>query len=331
MPILLNAHPGTKYGIPFPVLRALVVRHHGREHSRGAARDRRVRLVRHPDLHRRRGGQDLRRRALARLRRRSAAASACSASSLPSAITFLDLLGAQHLHHLPRHERGARVRELGRAAGAGDGRRAARLGRVDAPAASGRCSTQPSQFATFGEFWKVFVPSLTGMIGFWATLVAQHPRLHALRQGPARADARPDARPADDDDRVLGDGRGHHQRVAGDPARASTLEKLWDPVFILAQLTSPRRRPGTDRAAASRRPATRARRRDRRAVRRRRSRRVSVNIAANVVEPGERLRQPRAAADLASRPAASSPASLGIADDAVEAARRAPARTSSTG
>ena len=30
--------------------------------------------------------------------------------------------------------------------------------------------TQPSRLATFGAFWKVFVPSLTAMIGFWATL-----------------------------------------------------------------------------------------------------------------------------------------------------------------
>src|SRR5437899_2167625 len=29
---------------------------------------------------------------------------------------------------------------------------------------------QPSRFNSLGEFWKVFVPSLTGMIGFWATL-----------------------------------------------------------------------------------------------------------------------------------------------------------------
>lgn len=29
---------------------------------------------------------------------------------------------------------------------------------------------QPSKFNTFGEFWAVFIPSLTGMIGFWSTL-----------------------------------------------------------------------------------------------------------------------------------------------------------------
>src|SRR5213595_2903948 len=30
--------------------------------------------------------------------------------------------------------------------------------------------TQQSKFHTVGEFWKIFIPSLTAMIGFWATL-----------------------------------------------------------------------------------------------------------------------------------------------------------------
>ena len=34
---------------------------------------------------------------------------------------------------------------------------------------------QPSKFATVGEFWKVFVPSLTAMVGFWATLSLNMP------------------------------------------------------------------------------------------------------------------------------------------------------------
>ncbi len=34
---------------------------------------------------------------------------------------------------------------------------------------------QPSRFATVGEFWMVFVPSLTGMVGFWATLSLNMP------------------------------------------------------------------------------------------------------------------------------------------------------------
>ncbi|MEO5761123.1 MAG: NCS1 family nucleobase:cation symporter-1 [Vicinamibacteria bacterium] len=34
---------------------------------------------------------------------------------------------------------------------------------------------QPSKFTDFGAFWKVFVPSLTGMVGFWATLSLNMP------------------------------------------------------------------------------------------------------------------------------------------------------------
>jgi len=30
--------------------------------------------------------------------------------------------------------------------------------------------SQPSKFKTAGEFWRFFIPSLTGMVGFWATL-----------------------------------------------------------------------------------------------------------------------------------------------------------------
>ncbi len=30
--------------------------------------------------------------------------------------------------------------------------------------------SQPSKFTSTGEFWKFFIPSLTGMVGFWATL-----------------------------------------------------------------------------------------------------------------------------------------------------------------
>jgi NCS1 family nucleobase:cation symporter-1 len=35
--------------------------------------------------------------------------------------------------------------------------------------------TQQSKFPTFGSFWTVFIPSLTGMIGFWATLSLNMP------------------------------------------------------------------------------------------------------------------------------------------------------------
>src|SRR5205085_1866062 len=42
---------------------------------------------------------------------------------------------------------------------------------------------QPSKFSTFGEFWAVFVPSLTGMIGFWATLSLNIPDFTRFGRG----------------------------------------------------------------------------------------------------------------------------------------------------
>ena len=34
---------------------------------------------------------------------------------------------------------------------------------------------EPDKFTSFGEFWKIFIPSLTAMIGFWATLSLNMP------------------------------------------------------------------------------------------------------------------------------------------------------------
>jgi NCS1 family nucleobase:cation symporter-1 len=39
----------------------------------------------------------------------------------------------------------------------------------------GHILTQPTRFKTLGEFWPIFVPSLTAMIGFWATLSLNMP------------------------------------------------------------------------------------------------------------------------------------------------------------
>jgi NCS1 family nucleobase:cation symporter-1 len=41
---------------------------------------------------------------------------------------------------------------------------------------------EPDKFTSIGEFWKIFVPSLTAMIGFWANAELEHAGLHALRR-----------------------------------------------------------------------------------------------------------------------------------------------------
>ena len=43
--------------------------------------------------------------------------------------------------------------------------------------------SQPGKFRTFGEFWPVFVPSLTAMIGFWATLSLNMPDFTRFGRG----------------------------------------------------------------------------------------------------------------------------------------------------
>ncbi len=56
-PMLLNSHPGAKYGIPFPGSGSRFVRSAGRKRRRGSARAGRLRMVRHSDLDRRRSHQ----------------------------------------------------------------------------------------------------------------------------------------------------------------------------------------------------------------------------------------------------------------------------------
>jgi NCS1 family nucleobase:cation symporter-1 len=46
---------------------------------------------------------------------------------------------------------------------------------IDRANGLGPLLSQPGKFRTFGEFWPVFVPSLTAMIGFWATLSLNMP------------------------------------------------------------------------------------------------------------------------------------------------------------
>ena len=62
------------------------------------------------------------------------------------------------------------------------------------------------------EFWPVFVPSLTAMIGFWATLSLNMPDFTRFGRSQREQIDRPGRRAADDDVAVCGDGRDDHQR-----------------------------------------------------------------------------------------------------------------------
>jgi NCS1 family nucleobase:cation symporter-1 len=96
---------------------------------------------------------------------------------------------------------------------------------------------RPSRFSTFGEFWKIFVPSLTGMIGFWATLSLNIPDF--TRFGRSQKEQMlgqtlglPTTMLAFSAMGVVITSAAQALLTQADPA------KLWDPVFILSQLTS---------------------------------------------------------------------------------------------
>ncbi|MEQ1571124.1 MAG: cytosine permease, partial [Myxococcota bacterium] len=103
--------------------------------------------------------------------------------------------------------------------------------------------TAPSKFHTFGAFWAVFVPSLTGMIGFWATLSLNIPDFTRYGRGQR--------------EQMLGQVLGLPTTMVLFSAMGVVItsacqailtgvpvEKLWDPVVILAHLTSSVPPPG---------------------------------------------------------------------------------------
>jgi NCS1 family nucleobase:cation symporter-1 len=235
VPILLNAHPGTKYGIPFPVLarasfgttganvpavlRAIVAcGWFGIQTWIGGEACRIFLVALWPGFAELGGGWRF------------------TGLDLPSAITFL-FFWAINIFIIFRGMNAVRIFEnwaapivlvmavvlLGWAMGEAGG--------------LGTMLTQPSQFQTFGAFWKVFVPSLTAMIGFWATLSLNIPDFTRF-------------------------GRGQREQMLGQTLGLPTtmiffsmlgvmitsasqailteapLSELWKPDFILQQLTS---------------------------------------------------------------------------------------------
>jgi NCS1 family nucleobase:cation symporter-1 len=96
---------------------------------------------------------------------------------------------------------------------------------------------RPSAFADTAAFWKVFVPSLTGMIGFWATLSLNIPDFTRFGKGQR--------------EQMLGQTIGLPTTMVAFSAMAVVItsaaelllkgvdpKTLWDPVVVLSQITS---------------------------------------------------------------------------------------------
>lgn len=280
VPILLNAHPGTKYGIPFPVLarasfgtrganvpavlRAVVAcGWFGIQTFIGGEAVKTFVEALWPDFATLGGG------------------AAFLGLSLPSAITFF-LFWSLNIVIILVGMNAVRIFENWAAPLVLVMAAALLVWVVSRAGGVGPMLEQPSRFATFSAFWKVFVPSLTGMVGFWATLSLNIPDFTRFGKGQR--------------EQMLGQALGLPTTMVAFSAmgvvitsaaqavlKGADASKLWDPVFILSQLTSGVAPPGLD-APLIASPATRvlvavvsllgvgvAT--------------ISVNIAANVVSP----------------------------------------------
>lgn len=94
--------------------------------------------------------------------------------------------------------------------------------------------SQPSKFQTAGEFWNFFVPSLTGMVGFWATLSLNIPDFSRYAKSQKA--------------QMLGQAIGLPPTMTlysfiGVAVTSATIiifgEAIWDPVALLARFDNP--------------------------------------------------------------------------------------------
>jgi NCS1 family nucleobase:cation symporter-1 len=94
--------------------------------------------------------------------------------------------------------------------------------------------SQPSKFTTTGEFWKFFIPSLTGMVGFWATLSLNIPDFTRYAKSQKS--------------QIVGQALGLPPAMIlfsfiGIAVTSATViifgEAIWDPVSLLSRFDSP--------------------------------------------------------------------------------------------
>lgn len=241
IPILLNAHPGTRYGIPFPVLarssfgtrganvpavlRAIVAcGWFGIQTFIGGEAVKTFLVAVWPDFAKL--GGDV----------------AILGLSIPSALTFL-VFWALNIWIIYRGMNAVRVFENWAAPLVLLMAAALMAWTIKTAHGLGPMLSQPSRFASLAEFWPVFVPSLTGMIGFWATLSLNIPDFTRFGKGQR--------------EQMLGQTLGLPTTMvlfsamgviitsaAQEILKGVDASKLWDPVFILSQLTSATPLPG---------------------------------------------------------------------------------------
>ncbi len=236
VPILLNAHPGTRYGIPFPVLARASF---GTSGANIPAVLRAIVACGWFGIQTFIGGEAVKTFLVALWPGFATLGGDFSMMglSLPSAITFLGFW-ALNIWIIYRGMNAVRVFEnwaapivlvmalmlLGWA--------------VNEAGGLGPMLEKPSKYATFSDFWPAFVPALIGMIGFWATLSLNIPDFTRYGKGQR--------------EQMLGQTLGLPTTMLAFSAMGVMItsasqaiftapevqSKLWDPVFLLAEMTS---------------------------------------------------------------------------------------------
>ncbi len=235
VPILLNAHPGTKYGIPFPVLARSSF---GTVGANIPAILRAIVACGWFGIQTYIGGEAVKTflEALWPSFAHLGGGATFVGLTLPSAITFF-VFWALNIWIIYRGMNAVRVFENWAAPLVLVMATVLMIWAIGEAGGLGPMLDHPSKFATVGEFWKVFIPSLTGMIGFWATLSLNIPDFTRFGRGQR--------------EQMVGQVLGlpttmilfSAMGVVITSASQAILQgvdvaKLWDPVFILAQLTS---------------------------------------------------------------------------------------------
>jgi len=94
--------------------------------------------------------------------------------------------------------------------------------------------SQPSKFQSVGEFWRFFIPSLTGMVGYWATLSLNIPDFSRFANSQKA--------------QMVGQAIGLPPTMAlysfiGVAVTSATIvifgEAIWDPVILLSKFQNP--------------------------------------------------------------------------------------------
>ena len=240
-PILLNAHPGTRYGIPFPVLARASF---GTRGANVPALLRAVVACGWFGIQTYIGGEAVRTFLTAMWPAFGTWGGSASflGLSVPSALTFF-LFWTLNIFIIFRGMNAVRVFENWAAPLVLVMALALLIWAVSRVHGLGPLLTQKSRFGSFAEFWPVFVPSLTGMVGFWATLSLNIPDFTRFGKGQR--------------EQMLGQVLGLPTTMlafsamgvvitSASQALLSGVEasKLWDPVVILSYLTSAVPPPG---------------------------------------------------------------------------------------